>query len=461
MVTEARWIELRNEKWDGSLNRRATVEVLRTDPDGVWVWMPRGTPIERIGSSTAHPCDAVAFLSTDRHWQITWLYDFDTAVYVDIAMPAIVEGDRIRSVDLDLDVDRHIDGTVEILDRDEFDEHRVRFGYPDDVAERALAEARRVAADLAAGRAPFTASPDDGRLDDLIGPRRDAATPDDWVRAPNIAGDPATYELENEAIERDGRLDAALRDIAPWNSQTLLDIGCGTGFWLPRYANSAARVIGVEPDPQLVGFAQARVAGSSITVLPGSAEHLPLGDDSIDIAHARFAYFFGPGADAGLEEVARVLRPHGALLVVDNSWRGGEFADLLRACDVGNPHSIPTRPTVGGPIEARSATRWSVAGRRRRPTSSNGSCASSSRPRWSTGSSPVDRPRPSSTIDSPCTCGARERVPAQSCDELDRDRRRIPESESTFDFVTSSASAATAASASVSSSSPASVSTSS
>lgn len=33
--------------------------------------------------------------------------------------------------------------------------------------------------------------------------------PPDWQVAPNIAGDPETYELENEALLRDGRLDRA------------------------------------------------------------------------------------------------------------------------------------------------------------------------------------------------------------------------------------------------------------
>ncbi len=70
--------------------------------------------------------------------------------------------------------------------------------------------------------------------------------------------------------------------------------------------------------------------------MAGSAEHLPLPDNTIDVAHARFAYFFGPGSRAGLDEVSRVLAPEGVLLVVDNSWRGGDFAKLLRHSTVGN-----------------------------------------------------------------------------------------------------------------------------
>lgn len=160
--------------------------------------------------------------------------------------------------------------------------------------------------------------------------------PDDWRVAPNIASDPATYELENAALLRDGRLDEALYALAPWDGRTVVDIGCGTGFWLPIYGDQAGHVIGVEPDPALLQAAARRVAGAGIDVRRGSAEHLPIADRTVDIAHARFAYFFGVGAQAGLVEVARVLARDGVLLVVDNSWRGGDFARLLRAGTAGN-----------------------------------------------------------------------------------------------------------------------------
>src|SRR5215472_18383952 len=71
----------------------------------------------------------------------------------------------------------------------------------------------------------------------------------DWRFAPNIGGHPASYELENEAVDRAGHVLAAMRHLAPWAGRTLVDLGCGTGYWLPRYAADAARVIGVEPDP--------------------------------------------------------------------------------------------------------------------------------------------------------------------------------------------------------------------
>ncbi len=165
---------------------------------------------------------------------------------------------------------------------------------------------------------------------------------DDWIHAPNITSDPATYELENEALLRDGRLDEALYSIAPWDGRTLIDVGCGTGFWLPIYSRKAESVIGVEPDPTLLASASARSLAANVDVRQGSAEHLPVADGTAHIVHARFAYFFGPWADPGLREVARVLTPDGVLLAVDNSSSGGDFARLLQAEDDGDPPLDPS-----------------------------------------------------------------------------------------------------------------------
>jgi SAM-dependent methyltransferase len=160
----------------------------------------------------------------------------------------------------------------------------------------------------------------------------------DWRFAPNIGKHPAIYQHENEALDRAGHVLTAMRTIAPWAGRTIVDLGCGTGYWLRRYAGQAARVVGIEPDPPLrAAAAQAAADLANTEVLAGSAEHIPLPDASVDVVHARFAYFFPPGTDAGLTEVLRVLRPGGHLVAVDNDYRWGEFALLLAAAAVQPP----------------------------------------------------------------------------------------------------------------------------
>jgi SAM-dependent methyltransferase len=196
-----------------------------------------------------------------------------------------------------------------------------------------------------------------------------AAFPD-WRFAPNIGGHPDVYEIENRALDPDGHVLAAMRNLAPWNGRTLVDLGCGTGFWLPGYARDAARVIGIEPDPALRARAEARIRGvPGAEVLQGSAEHLPLADRSVDVVHARFAYFLSPGivdgakaagapGDAGLAEVMRVLRPGGSLIVVDNDYRWGEFAGLLAAAASVPP--LHTASAIDSWWRERGATRHEV-----------------------------------------------------------------------------------------------------
>jgi SAM-dependent methyltransferase len=154
---------------------------------------------------------------------------------------------------------------------------------------------------------------------------------DGSVPSPNIWHHPETYELENRSVDRDGLIEEAMREVADWRGRDVLDLGCGTGFHLPRWAAGARSVVGVEPHPDLVALAARRTRRlANVSVLLGTAQRIPLAPATVDVAQARWAYFFGPGCEPGLRELDRVMRTGGTAFVVDNDTSRSTFGAWFR-----------------------------------------------------------------------------------------------------------------------------------
>ncbi len=151
------------------------------------------------------------------------------------------------------------------------------------------------------------------------------------IRSPNIWEHPATYELENRAFDPDGLVESVMAQQASWAGRVVLDLGCGSGFHLPRFARTAERIVGVEPHPDLVALARRRVRRlDNVEVRAGTAQAVPLPDASVDVVHVRWAYFFGPGCEPGLRELRRVVRRGGAAFVIDNDGSRSTFGRWFR-----------------------------------------------------------------------------------------------------------------------------------
>jgi SAM-dependent methyltransferase len=105
---------------------------------------------------------------------------------------------------------------------------------------------------------------------------------------------------------------------------TVIDLGAGTGKLTRDLVPTGAHVIAVEPLPEMRAQLEAAVPGAE--VLAGSAEELPLQDDSVDAVVAASAFHWFE-TERALEEIHRVLVPGGALATVGN---GRDLADPLQ-----------------------------------------------------------------------------------------------------------------------------------
>ena len=104
----------------------------------------------------------------------------------------------------------------------------------------------------------------------------------------------------------------------------VVDIGCGPGLFLRAAAERGATAVGVDPSSQMRRLAQRRVPAQlrpAVTVVEGTAEHLPLDDGAATVAWAVASFHHWADPDAGLAEVRRVLSPGGRLLIAERLAR--------------------------------------------------------------------------------------------------------------------------------------------
>ena len=135
--------------------------LLGEDELGIWLGAPPGTVIQRGVEDPIewkHPF--VQLVQPSKPWIPIWNVEPKTTeIYVDITtVPSRPSDDRWEAIDIDLDVVRLVDGSVEILDEDEFEDHRISFAYPDWLVDQARATTAAVALAIESRRPPFDGS---------------------------------------------------------------------------------------------------------------------------------------------------------------------------------------------------------------------------------------------------------------------------------------------------------------
>jgi ubiquinone/menaquinone biosynthesis C-methylase UbiE len=131
-------------------------------------------------------------------------------------------------------------------------------------------------------------------------------------------GDPGYFE----ALRRERQL------YASWMDQELdyggaaglrvLDVGCGQGIDLVRYAQAGADVVGVDITPRHLELARAHLADAGVegTVVHAEARALPFADDTFDRVSSNGVLHHTPYLEEALREIRRVLKPGGTARII-------------------------------------------------------------------------------------------------------------------------------------------------
>lgn len=151
------WIERR--KWPAAPHYGHSGWVLGEDEHGLWLELRVGSPVYRGDDVLFHGTNGGVMLVPPTDGWLAWFPEFsDFDLYVDIVSGTTRTDTSVTMVDLDLDVIRWPDGSVELVDVDEFDAHQVELGYPAELVAHAEQTAEQVLAAVRSGEEPFAGS---------------------------------------------------------------------------------------------------------------------------------------------------------------------------------------------------------------------------------------------------------------------------------------------------------------
>ena len=112
-------------------------------------------------------------------------------------------------------------------------------------------------------------------------------------------------------------LHLTLKEVAPGRGELILDVGCGRAIDGARLSEEGAQVVGLEPSRVMLVRAKEYLTESNrrVVLAQGIGEDLPFKSQSFDKVMCKGAldHFLSP--DKTMEEIARVLKPRGEMIV--------------------------------------------------------------------------------------------------------------------------------------------------
>jgi ArsR family transcriptional regulator len=152
--------------------------------------------------------------------------------------------------------------------------------------------------------------------------------------------------------------------------ERVLDVGCGGGDMMGRLAGIAGKVIGVDNSDGMLSAARDLIAGLGLgdraDVRLGEAEHLPLGDRSVDAVLVHMVLHHAGEPSEVLREAGRVLTDGGSCVVVElrrhdmqdmrlvhgDLWPGFEPAELTEMARAAGLESVDSLDIENGKAAA-------------------------------------------------------------------------------------------------------------
>jgi SAM-dependent methyltransferase len=130
--------------------------------------------------------------------------------------------------------------------------------------------------------------------------------------------------------------DWGLDHISIEKHDTILDVGCGGGETVRKLAVIAleGKVYGIDFSEASVKVSRRRnrqsIKAGKVDIQHGSVSSLPFSEGMFDLVTAIETHYFWPDLISDMQEILRVLKPGGRLVVMGEAYKGGKFDDRNR-----------------------------------------------------------------------------------------------------------------------------------
>jgi SAM-dependent methyltransferase len=115
------------------------------------------------------------------------------------------------------------------------------------------------------------------------------------------------------------------------SKDTVVDFGCGTGFFTVPLAKIAGRTIGIDVSGKMLDRAAENVRKNELIAefLESDGTEIKLENDSIDLILLVHVFHEVDDKSRVLREFLRILKVSGRLVIVEKTWGGKRFSGVL------------------------------------------------------------------------------------------------------------------------------------
>lgn len=130
-------------------------------------------------------------------------------------------------------------------------------------------------------------------------------------------------------LSHSGLTDWGLQHVKVEKDFTVLDVGCGGGRTIQKLAAMATegKVYGVDYAQGSVAVSRSKneqaINEGRVKIKQASVSQLPFADNKFDLVTAIETQYYWPDLPNDMQEVLRVIKPGGTLLIIAETYKGG------------------------------------------------------------------------------------------------------------------------------------------